>query len=148
MDFVATVRQPDLVRGRRLLVVEDGPSLTHGNLREGAGAAAARSLDADLVDPRPYAVGSLAEAYVRYPDMGPVLPALGYSATQREELRETIARVPCDTVLLGTPIDLGRLLPIGKPVVRVDVRARDRSIPTLAELVLERLARVRAGARH
>lgn len=145
MDFVVTARQPELVRGRRVLVVEDGPSLTHGNLREGAGAAAARSHDAELIDPRPYAVGSLAGVYARYPDMGPVLPALGYSAAQREELRETIARVPCDTVVLGTPVDLARLLPIGKPVTRVDVQARDRSDPSLAELIRERLAV--AGAR-
>jgi predicted GTPase len=140
MDFVATVKQAEHVRGRRVLVVEDGPSLTHGHLREGAGAAAARDLDAELIDPRPYAVGSLAEAYARFPAMGPVLPALGYSAAQREELRETIARVPCDTVLLGTPIDLARLLPIDKPVTRVDVQARDRSGLSLAALLLERFA--------
>jgi predicted GTPase len=139
MAFLATVDRPELVRDRDVLVIEDGPSLTHGNMREGVGAAAARRCGARLVDPRPYAVGTIAEAYRRYP-MGAVLPALGYDAAQREALRATIAMVPCDAVLLGTPADLQRVLSIARPVARARVEAHDTGGLSLAALVRERLA--------
>jgi predicted GTPase len=134
-----TVDEPGRVQGKDVLVVEDGPSVTHGGLREAVGAFAARRLGARLVDPRPYAVGSLREAYRQHPHLGPVLPALGYSAAQRGELEESINRVPCDAVLLGTPADLSRVVQIRKPVARVRFEARDVSAPTLRELVAERL---------
>lgn len=140
MAFVPALDRPDLVRGRDVLVVEDGPSVTHGDMRDGVGAAAARQYGARLIDPRPYAVGSIAQAYARYPHLGRVLPALGYDDEQREALRATIENVPCDTVLLGTPADLRRLLPIAKPVARAQVEARDSTSPSLADLVAERLA--------
>ncbi|MEN6630577.1 MAG: GTPase, partial [Sulfuricella sp.] len=139
MASEATLDLPELVCGRNVLVVEDGPSVTHGCLSEAAGAAAARQLGAHLVDPRPYAVGSLREAYTRYPQLGPVLPALGYGAGQLEELQQTISRVPCDAVVLGTPADLARVMKIDQPVVRVRFVARDMAAPALRDLVLARM---------
>ena len=139
MDSVATLDHPGLVRGRNVLVVEDGPSVTHGGLRDAAGAAAARQLGANLVDPRPYAAGSLIEAYAKYPHLGAVLPALGYSAGQLEELRLSINRTPCDAVVLGTPSDLARVVGIVHPVARVRFAARDVAAPALRDLVLQRL---------
>jgi predicted GTPase len=113
------VDQPDRLAGRRVLAVEDGPSLTHGGLALGAAALAAQRFGAVLVDPRPHARGSVREAYARYPTLGPVLPALGYDRRQLADLEATIAAVPCDLVLLGTPIDLGRVLRMDRPLVRV-----------------------------
>ena len=132
----ATVDRPERVRGKHVLVVEDGPSVTHGGLSEAAGAWAARQLGAKLVDPRPYAVGSLHEAYAKYPRLGLVLPALGYSAGQLEELRLSINRTPCDAVVLGTPANLAQVVAIEKPVARVRFTAHDVSSPVLRELVL------------
>ncbi len=139
MASVATLDRPELVRGKDVLVVEDGPSVTHGGLPDAVGAAAARQLGANLVDPRPYAVGSLCEAYVKYPQLGAVLPALGYSIEQLDELRQSINRVPCDAVVLGTPADLSRVVDIEKPVARVRFSAQDVSVPSLRDRVLERL---------
>ena len=145
MASQATLDLPELVRGKHVLVVEDGPSVTHGGLSEAAGAWAARQLGAKLVDPRPYAVGSLREVYEKYPQMGAVLPALGYSAGQLEELRLSIDRVPCDAVVLGTPANLAVVVGIAKPVARVRFVAEDVSHPTLQALVLERI-KVTGGA--
>jgi predicted GTPase len=105
--------------GRRVLVVEDGPSVTHGGLPAGAGEIAARRAGAVLVDPRGSAVGSLADVFARHPTLGPVLPAMGYSAAQVAELAATIDATPCDVVVAGTPIDLTRVVTIRRPVVRV-----------------------------
>ena len=111
---------PDAVRGKRVLVVEDGPTLTHGGMRYGAGHVAAREFGAaEIVDPRPYAVGSIRGTYEKYGHMTEILPAMGYGEKQMKELEETINAVDCDVVLIGTPIDLGRLLTINKPAVRV-----------------------------
>jgi predicted GTPase len=108
------------IRGKRVLVVEDGPTVTHGSMSSGAGLAAAlRYGAAEVVDPRPWAVGSLAEAYTRHPHLGPVLPALGYRPEQVAELGATISAVPCDLVLSATPIDLARLLRVDTPILRV-----------------------------
>ena len=112
MDSSAFVEERDLVTGRRVLVVEDGPSITHGGLAGGAGLACARALGADVVDPRPFAVGSLRKVYEEFPHLGPVLPALGYSEGQLAELAQTVARVPCDLVLSATPADLAALIPL------------------------------------
>jgi predicted GTPase len=106
------------LRGRRVLCVEDGPTVTHGGLRAGAAEIAARRAGATLVDPRPYLSGGLAALPAAYPALGPVLPALGYGAEQRADLQATIRAVPCDVVLLGTPIDLARTVAIGQPVAR------------------------------
>jgi predicted GTPase len=129
------------VRGRRALVVEDGPTATHGGMGYGAGLLAARRAGAtEVVDPRPYAVGRIAEAFRAYPHLQNVLPALGYGEAEMRDLEETIRRVPCDVVVVGTPIDLGRVIRIGQPTVRVTYGFEDASRPTLAEILSERFA--------
>lgn len=131
-----TADRPERVTGKRVLVIEDGPTLTHGGMAYGAGVLAARTLGAaELVDPRPYAVGSIRTAFERYPHIGPLLPALGYGDTQISELAETIRRTPCDAVLIATPVDLRRVMAIGQPVCRVGYEYADRGEPTLTELI-------------
>ena len=122
-NSVATLDKPELVRGKRVLVVEDGPSVTHGGLSEGAGATAARGVRGILVDPRTKAVGSIKKAYKRFPKLGKVLPALGYSEEQLKELERSINGVSCDSVVLGTPSDLTRMIHIRRPVARVQFEA-------------------------
>jgi predicted GTPase len=143
------VDDPARVRSARVLVIEDGPTLTHGGMAFGAGALAARAAGAaELVDPRPYAAGSLREVYRAYPHIGPVLPAMGYGPEQVEDLARTVRDVPCDVVVIATPADLGHLLAISRPAVRVTYRYADRGSPTLADLlapVLHRAARPTAG---
>jgi predicted GTPase len=118
--------------GKRALAVEDGPTLTHGEMAYGAAVLAARAHGAELVDPRPFAVGSIAETFASYPHVGPLLPAMGYGTRQMDELRETIARADADVVLVGTPIDLGRLLELGDRARRVRYRLEEVGEPTLA----------------
>ncbi len=131
-----TVDNPDLIRGKRVLVVEDGPTLTHGEMPNGAGTLAAKSLGAEeIVDPRPYAVGSIAETYKKYPHLGAVLPALGYREDQMRELEMTINSTPCDIVVLGTPTDLGRLLNLNKPTTRVNYELKEIGSPNLEEIL-------------
>ena len=114
------LEDPDIVRGKRVLVVEDGPTLTHGGMKIGAGVVAAMQHGAAaFVDPRPYLVGSLVETFEKYPDIGTVLPAMGYGADQIKDLQETINATDCDVVVIGTPIDLTRVLEIEKPHTRV-----------------------------
>lgn len=115
-----TVDEPASVRGKRVLVVEDGPTLTHGEMKYGAGHVAARqNAAAAIVDPRPYAVGSIKATFKKYPHLTEILPAMGYGQKQMKELEQTINAADCDLVLIGTPIDLGRLLKINKPHLRV-----------------------------
>ncbi len=111
---------PGEVEGKRVLVIEDGPTITHGGMPDGAGAAASRKLGAELVDPRPYVVRSLKEVYGKYPHIGRVLPAMGYSEEQIKDLEQTIDRCPCDAVVIATPTDLRRKIRIDKPTVRVN----------------------------
>jgi len=111
---------PERILGKRVLVVEDGPTITHGGMHDGAGAAASRRLAAELVDPRPYVAGSLKEAYEKYPHIGRVLPAMGYSELQIKDLEETVRRCVCDAVVIATPMDLSRKFRIDQPAVRVD----------------------------
>jgi predicted GTPase len=130
------------IQGQRVLVVEDGPTLTHGEMAYGAGWVAARRYGAaEIVDPRPHAVGSIQETYARYPTTGAVLPAMGYGEAQVEELAETIRRAPCDLVVIGTPIDLRRLIDIDQPTVRVRYELQEIGMPTLDD-VLQRLLAV------
>ena len=130
------VDHPELVRGRRVLVIEDGPTLTHGEMSYGSGVIAAQTCGASqLVDPRPYAVGSLRDCFARYPWIGKALPAEGYSLQQVAELQETISRVPCDTVLIATPVDLGRLVTIPQPTARATYTLVEVTEPTLPQLV-------------
>jgi predicted GTPase len=121
--------------GKRVLAIEDGPTVTHGGMAYGAGAIVAKRAGATLVDPRPYAVGSLATTLAAWPHLTDVLPAMGYSAAQLADLEATIAAVPCDLVLVATPVDLTRLLRIPQAAVRVTYSVEDRGAPTLAEVV-------------
>jgi predicted GTPase len=127
---------PSQVRGLRVLVVEDGPTLTHGEMAYGAGVLAARRFGAaEIVDPRPYAVGSIRETYRRYPHVGALLPAMGYDASQVAELAQTIRDTPCDLVLAATPIDLRRIIEVDKPVQRVRYEIQSIGRPNLADVV-------------
>ena len=128
------VKDPELVRGKRVLVVEDGPTLTHGEMPYGAGVVAARQCGAsELVDPRPYAVGSIRGTYERYQHLTSLLPAMGYSDMQRHELEETIRRTPCDLVIVATPIDLARTIKIERPNLRVTYAVEELTKPSLSD---------------
>src|SRR5439155_23109587 len=127
------------IAGKRVLCIEDGPTLTHGEMTYGAAVLAAREHGAaELVDPRPFAVGSIAETFKAYPDVGTLLPAMGYGREQMEDLRETISRSDADLVLIGTPIDLRRLIELDKPALRVSYRLQELDKPGLAEILEER----------
>jgi predicted GTPase len=127
---------PDLVRGKRVLVVEDGPTLTHGEMPYGAGVVAARQCGAaELVDPRPYAVGSIRSTFERYKHLTSLLPAMGYSDMQRHELEETIRRTPCDLVIIATPIDLARVINLDRPNLRVSYQVEELTTPGLSYLL-------------
>lgn len=140
-----SVERPEMISGRRVLVVEDGPSLSHGGLAFGAGALAARKHGArELVDPRPFAVGSIKETFVRYPAVGPVLPAMGYTGSQIHELELTIERAPCDLVMIATPVDLERHIRIRQPTCRVTYELEEMGAPTLRD-ALEPFIRKAAG---
>jgi predicted GTPase len=134
------VSQPELIRGKRVLVVEDGPTLTHGEMAFGAGAIAADLYGAaQLVDPRPYAVGSIQETLRNYPHIDTVLPATGYSRRQIEDLQNTINAADCDLVLFATPIQLTRIVSLNKPSLRVFYEYKDHGNPTLEETLLRRM---------
>ena len=124
-----------------MLVVEDGPTVTHGSMPAGAGLAAARQFGAaEVVDPRPWAVGSLKEVYARYPHIGSVLPAMGYRPEQVDDLAATIDRVPCDLVLAATPIDLAQLITSRKPILRVGYEIAEIDDTPLRDAFLRFLA--------
>jgi predicted GTPase len=130
--------RPDLVRGKRVLVVEDGPTLTHGEMAYGAGTVAARRFGAAaIVDPRPWVVGAMEQTFLRYPDIGPLLPAMGYGQEQIADLARTIERADCDTVIVATPVDLARLVHIGKPCARVRYELDEDAEPELGVVVTE-----------
>ncbi len=131
---------PQKIKGQKVLVVEDGPTLTHGEMTFGAGVIAAKRHGADeIVDPRPYLVGSISETFESYPHIGSVLPAMGYSTQQILDLEETINRTECDLVLSATPIDISKLIKIKKPLQRIRYRYRDHSEPTLENVLLSKL---------
>ncbi len=142
-DLVVTLAGGAALAGRRVVVVEDGPTLTHGGMAWGAGTVAARAVGAVILDPRGFAVGTIAEAYRSYPHMGAVLPALGYSAAQLAELGETLRRSGAEAIVDASPARLDRVLQLDVPLVRVGYRFEQRSGPPLFALVQERLARVR-----
>ena len=134
------VKQPGRISGQRVLVVEDGPTLTHGEMSFGAGFIAAEKYEAaEIIDPRPYVRGALKETFAKYPHMGPVLPAMGYNKDQIQDLEFTIDRADCDLVVFATPIHLPLVLDIKKPTIRVRYEYQDCGSPTLEELLLERL---------
>jgi predicted GTPase len=126
----------DLIRGKRALVVEDGPTLTHGGMAFGAGVVAAEKFDAaELVDPRPWVVGKIAETFEKYPDIGTLLPAMGYGDEQVADLEKTINAVDCDVVIIGTPIDLRKVVKINKPTVRVMYELQEIGRPNLEDVL-------------
>jgi predicted GTPase len=136
-----TVENPEKVRGKRVLVVEDGPTLTHGEMSYGAGTLAAEHAGAaQVVDPRPFAVGSIKKTFEKYPHIGSLLPAMGYSPKQLKELEKTINATDCDLVLIGTPIDLRRVIKIEKPAQRVFYELADHGSPTLEEIIRKRFS--------
>lgn len=134
------VDDPAAIRGKRVLVIEDGPTLTHGEMRYGAGYVAANYFDAaEIVDPRPYAVRSIAATYEKYPNATGILPAMGYGGDQMADLEETVNNTPADMVIIATPIDLGRLINIRQPSQRVRYELQEIGQPTLKELLAKRL---------
>lgn len=135
-ESTITVDQPELIAGKRVLVVEDGPTLTHGEMKIGAGTVAAERLGAkEIIDARPFAVGSLIETFEKYPHITNVLPAMGYGEQQLKDLEETINNVDCDAVIIGTPMDLTRVISINKPTTRVHYELNEVSTPNLSDIL-------------
>lgn len=131
-----TVDRPELIRGKRVLAVEDGPTLTHGGMKMGAGTVAARKFGAaEIIDPRPFAVGRIRETFEIYPGIGTLLPAMGYGKEQMKDLEKTINKTDCDTVIVGTPIDLYRILDVNKPMVRVGYDLQEIGKPDLGDIL-------------
>ena len=139
-ESAVIAEDPDRITGKRVLVIEDGPTLTHGEMKYGAGVIAAKRFGAaELVDPRPYLAGTLKETFEDYPDIGTVLPAMGYSPQQIRDLEKTINRTECDLVLAATPVDLSQLISIKKPLQRIRYEYRNHGQPLLEEILLEQL---------
>jgi predicted GTPase len=137
------VDNPELIRDKRVLVVEDGPTLTHGEMSYGAGVVAAQKYGArELVDPRPFTVASITETFQKYPAIGTLLPAMGYGKKQIKDLETTINRADCDAVVIATPIDLGRIVKINKPTVRVGYDLQEIGIPNLSDILGEFFAEI------
>ncbi|MCK4942551.1 MAG: GTPase, partial [Candidatus Aminicenantes bacterium] len=133
------VNQSEKIRGKRVLVIEDGPTLTHGEMKYGAGIMAAYKYGAaELIDPRPFAVGSIADTFVKYPEIGPLLPAMGYGSQQMQDLEATIHKVEADLVIIATPIDLGRIVQFKKPTVRVTYELDEIGAPNLKEILYKK----------
>ena len=133
-----TVDKPELITGKKVLVIEDGPTLTHGEMKIGAGTVAALKYGAaELVDPRPYAIGRLKETFETYPEIGVLLPAMGYGEQQIKDLEKTIANTPCDAVVIATPIDLKRIVNIKQPTVKVGYELQEIGYPNLENVLKE-----------
>jgi len=131
-----TVYKPELVKNKRVLVIEDGPTVTHGNMPFGAATIAAEKFEAkEIVNPKPFAVGSIKETYEQYPHLGKVLPAVGYSEKQIADLKATTDATPCDVIIVGTPVDLGRIIRLNKPVIRVRYELQVLGPISLEEIV-------------
>ncbi len=138
LDAASTIKvdNPEVIKGKRILVVEDGPTLTHGDMKIGAGAVAAmRYGAASMVDARPYAIGRIKETYAIYPEIGTVLPAMGYGEQQLKDLESTINSVDCDAVIIGTPMDLTRIIKIKKPVTRVYYDLQEIGEPSIGTII-------------
>lgn len=134
-----TVVNPDSIRRKKVLVIEDGPTLTHGGMPIGAGYLAAKRYRAKVIDPRKYAVGSIKETYKKFPHLGPILPAMGYSKKQMAALRKTINRAKVDAIVVGNPINLARLIKMNKPSTRVKYQLQELQGPTLKSLIMKKL---------
>ncbi len=138
------VENSNLIKGKKVLVVEDGPTLTHGHMKYGAGVVAAEKFGAaKMVDPRPYAKGKIAETFEKYPDIGILLPAMGYGEQQMKDLENAINTTECDLVIVATPIDLGRILKINKPSVRVTYELEEISKPTLEDIIKKKFSQLK-----
>ncbi len=136
------VENGDLLRGKKVLVIEDGPTLTHGEMAYGAGVVAAQRFGAaELVDPRPYAVRSITATFEKYPTTGALLPAMGYGDAQRADLEETVRNTPCDVVIVATPIDLSRIITIDQPTVRVRYELQELGSLTVAQVLEEKFGK-------
>jgi predicted GTPase len=136
------VDDPDAIRGKRVLVIEDGPTLTHGEMAYGAGYVAARRFGAaEIVDPRPFAVKSIKATYEKYPKTGPILPAMGYGDAQTRDLETTINKSDVDMVIIGTPIDLKRVIKINKPAQRVRYELQEIGQPTLEDILRSKFSK-------
>jgi len=134
------VENAETIRGKRVLVVEDGPTLTHGEMTYGSGMVAARKFGAaEIVNPRPFVTGKIKKTFERYPNIGPLLPALGYGDEQVRDLEDTIRRVPCDLVIVATPVDLTRIITIDKPMLRVRYELQELGSPNLTDILKARL---------
>ncbi len=141
-----SVEDASVIRGKRVLVIEDGPTATHGEMQYGAGTVAAHKFGAaEIVDPRPYLKGTLLDTFAKYPDIGPVLPAMGYGGKQIKDLEATIAATPCDGVIIGTPIDLRRICKIKQPSTRVGYELQEIGEPTLLSILTEFVAKMKKG---
>lgn len=141
-----SVDRPELIKGHRALVIEDGPTLTHGEMKYGAGVIAARKHGArEIVDPRPWLVGSLRDTFNQYPNIGALLPAMGYSNEQIRDMERTVNATECDVVIVATPIDLRRLIKIKHPAVRVGYELQEIGTPTLHDIITDALARLAKG---
>ena len=139
-----TVENPDVIRGKRVLVIEDGPTLTHGEMKIGAGIVAAKRFGAaEIIDPRSYAVGEIAETYKKYPNIGTLLPAMGYGEKQMADLEATIENTDCDCVIIATPIDLKRVINIKKPNTRVEYSLQEIGRPTMEDALANFIKKIK-----
>jgi predicted GTPase len=140
IDGASTIKveDPSVIKGKKVLVVEDGPTLTHGEMKIGAGVVAAEKFGAaGLVDPRPYTVGRLTETFEKYPNIGTLLPAMGYGEVQLKDMETTINNTECDSVVVATPIDLNRILKIDKPNTRVFYDLQEIGSPNFEEVLAD-----------
>ena len=141
-----SVENPEIIRGKRVLVIEDGPTLTHGEMKIGAGIVAARRFGAaEIIDPKPYAVGKLAETYKIYPNIGKLLPAMGYGEEQVNDLAATIEHTDCDSVVVATPIDLKRIIKINKPNTRVEYSLQEIGHPDMNDVLSDFIDKIKRG---
>jgi len=139
-----SVEKPEFIRGKRVLVIEDGPTLTHGEMKIGAGVVAAKRFGAkEIVDPKPFAVGSLVDTFRAYPHIENILPAMGYGEDQMRDLSETIERSDCDTVVIATPIDLARVIKINKPNTRVEYSLQEIGHPDIEDVLCDLIAKIK-----
>jgi len=139
-----SVEKPELIRGKRVLVIEDGPTLTHGEMKIGAGVVAAKRFGAkEIIDPKPFAVGSLVDTFRAYPHIENILPAMGYGEDQMRDLSETIERSDCDAVIIATPIDLGRVIKINKPNTRVEYSLQEIGHPDVEDVLRDMILKIK-----
>jgi len=139
-----SVENPEMIKGKRVLVVEDGPTLTHGEMKIGAGIVAAKRYGAaEIIDPKPYAVGKLADTYRMYSHIENLLPAMGYGEEQMRDLSATIERADCDSVVIATPIDLARVIDIKKPNTRVDYSLQEIGHPDIEDVLRDLIAKIK-----